>query len=736
MNAGDSTIRHGSTTEFGEERGLLHAGRLAAAIKSRWRRGNSPDLTDALTSHPELRRYRSVVLDLAYTEYQVRRQSGESLDAETFSRRFPSLERSLYLLIEVHGLLSQDPEIQNLQESLAWPEVGSRFLQFDLLAEIGRGAFGQVFLAREVALGGRVIVVKVAPCAGGEAEILGKLQHPNIVPVYSLQEDETTRLAAFCMPYLGRATLADVLDHVFAQETAPVRARAILDAIATVRDDAPPKDAPAGSSFLRRASYVNGVIHIAAQLADALTHSHGRGIYHRDLKPSNVLITPDGTPLLLDFNLSVEAGLPTWKIGGTLPYMAPEELAYLDDEEQGSRVRHYDPRSDLFSLGVILYQLLTGRLPFGPMPQGRSIKEAAAELHRRQAKGPQPIRQWNKHVDRRLARLVESCLAFEPDQRPETAQRLAVLLRRELSLTRRSRRWTGNHRGLVLSLGSVTFSAVLAVSLLVALRPSYDARQLQLGLAYCQRGEYNSAIDCLSDAIRADHNSAEALYARGLAYYRLGDFGMALHDYLAATRLHPTPLGLACKGYCFSQLGQHLSAIGIYKAALEAGFDAPALLYNNIGRGYLAVSQVKPAERNLREAVRLDDSLQAVHYNLMWLFVKRAAHGQPVPHTALVHAIKAVETGPCNADLYRTIATFYASAAEQDASLVPAAIDYVGKAIEHGCDPKEIDSHMSSFSLLQKEPAFRDALQRPVTARTPLKVTALLDPLQASASLP
>ena len=71
------------------------------------------------------------------------------------------------------------------------------------------------------------------------------------------------------------------------------------------------------------------MIHLAAQLADALAHSHGRGIYHRDLKPSNVLMTPEGRPLLLDFNLSVDSRLPAWKVGGTLPYMAPEELANL-----------------------------------------------------------------------------------------------------------------------------------------------------------------------------------------------------------------------------------------------------------------------------------------------------------------------------------------------------------------------------------------------------------------------
>jgi serine/threonine protein kinase len=635
-------------------------------------------------------------------------------------------------------MISQDPEFQSLQENLTWPEVGSRFLQFDLLAELGRGAFGQVFLAREVALGGRMIVVKVAPRAGGEAEILGKLQHPNIVPVYSLQEDDQTGLAAFCMPYLGRATLADVLDHAFSGESIPARASVILEAIAEVRDETTPKDAPAASPFLRKASYVNGVVHLASQLADALAHSHGRGIYHRDLKPSNVLITSEGRPLLLDFNLSVEAGIPAWKIGGTLPYMAPEELAYLNAEEPETRIRHYDPRSDLFSLGVILYQLLTGRLPYGPMPQESTIQKAAAELRRRQSAGPEPIRTWNKQVDRRLARLIESCLEFEPDERPETAQQLSQLLRRELSLPRRGRRWAGNHRGTVLSAASLVFAAVLAISLFVALRPSYDAQQLQLGLAYCDRGDYASAIDCLGDVIRVNRKSADALYGRAQAYYRLGDYSMAISDFVAAMKLQPTATGFACEGYCLSQLGQATGATDAYTKALDAGFEPAAVLYNNLGHCHLAGNRLAAAERALQKALQLDDRLQAVHYNLGLLYLQQALHSptKAIPETAFVHVARAIEIGPVSGNLYYLAAMLYSTAAENNSTLIPTAIEYWGKAVEYGCDPTKLDSDPSPFPLLKQQPAFYAALKRQAKEGVPLQVVSVLDPLQASDAHP
>ena len=442
-------------------------------------------------------------------------------------------------------------------------------MQFDLTAEIGRGAFGRVFLATEPALGGRQVVVKVAPHGGGEAEIIGRLRHPNIVPIYSLQEDDTTGLAAFCMPYLGQATLCDVLDQSFLAGRPPPRARAILDAVAAVNCDLDSRESPSPARILRQGSYVDGVIHLAAQLADALAHSHGRGIYHRDLKPSNVLMTPEGRPLLLDFNLSIDSRLAAWKVGGTLPYMAPEELANLCRQDVESHVPRYDPRSDVFSLGVIVYELLTGKLPFGAIPKNCPLDEAARRLRRQQADGPRPIGEFNGQADRRLTRLVESCLAFEPERRPDTAEQLAAALRRELSVARRGRRWIGNHRGLVLALGATLLSLVLATALFFALRPPYSTRQLRLGLSHIKGGDYAGAVDYLSNSIRANPASSEALFARGRAYQRLGEFRIAYRDYnLANTTEAPTPTLIACKGYCLSRIKYHKDAIAHYRSGI------------------------------------------------------------------------------------------------------------------------------------------------------------------------
>ena len=115
---------------------------------------------------------------------------------------------------------------------------------------------------------------------------------------------------------------------------------------------------------------------LGAQLADGLAHAHARGIVHRDLKPANVLLTDEGRPMLLDFNLSEDTKLRAspegGRMGGTLPYMAPEQI-----DAFRSRRGVVDGRCDLFALGVILYELLTGRHPFrvwtGAVEDGRGL---------------------------------------------------------------------------------------------------------------------------------------------------------------------------------------------------------------------------------------------------------------------------------------------------------------------------------------------------------------------------
>lgn len=251
---------------------------------------------------------------------------------------------------------------------------------------------------------------------------------------------------------------------------------------------------------------------------------------------------------------------------------------------------------------------------------------------------------------------------------------------------------------------------------------------MQLGLASSRQGEYALAVDYLGNSIRIDPASSEALFARGKAFQRLGEFSAAAQDYHLAYQLARTPLFAACEGYCLSRTKYHLQAITLYRSALEGGYDSPALLYNNIGRDYFKLGQIDHAEENLQRAIQLDDNLQAAHCNMVQIFVDRVLRGQSVPAAALISAKRALEIGPCTGKLYRDSAVLYATAAKQDPTLIQPAIQYVKSAIELGYDPKALAS-INTFASLRSVPAFRNAMQSHVSTSGSPRAPLLLDPL-------
>ena len=715
----ETTRSPGSTTP---EHGLAAAGRIASDIKRRWTQGEQPNMSAILVERPELKKHRSVVLDLACTEYWKRVAAGESLDAAEFAQRFPALEKSLYFLIEVRKLLSGNPGWAS-QEAIPWPEPGERFLEFSLIAELGRGTFARVFLASQPALSDRLVAVKIAPQGQGEAGILAKLRHPNIVPIYSIQEEEETGLTAVCMPYLGQATLSDVLDRAFADSQPPASARIVLDAVKEINRDC---DIPADDAFdrvLRTGLYVEGIGHIGAQLCDALTYAHSRGICHRDLKPSNVLVSSEGRPLLLDFNLSSDQELATYRAGGTLPYMAPEQLRTVILDTSGS-CSNADPRSDLFSVGVICYELLTGSPPFGPIPWDRPIEQIAEHLLSEQKEGPQPIRVKNPQVDKRLARLLHDCLAFEADDRPQTAAALAVAFRRQLTPVRRTARRLVRHRRLVAASALAMTFAALAVGVWLAIRDPYSVRCFERGVQYTQQGRWELAVGPLSESILTNPKNAEAWLARGHAYQRLGNFPQAQQDYMSAFELSRTHRAMAGVGYCLSKLKYHREAATRYRMAQEMGDDSAAT-HNNMGFSLFELRRPQEAETSLRRALAKDGRLAAARRNLLKVLHDEARLGQPLPEGVLGDVAEAIAAVPPSADLFLDAAAICAAASTRDPRLIGQALAYLENGCAHGLDPQSVEQD-PLFAALTLRPEFRTirSAERGVAG-----ATAALDPL-------
>jgi tetratricopeptide (TPR) repeat protein len=224
---------------------------------------------------------------------------------------------------------------------------------------------------------------------------------------------------------------------------------------------------------------------MAARLTDGLAHAHERGILHRDLKPANILLADDGQPMLLDFNLSQDtkptAAASAVYVGGTLPYMAPERLRAFQQ-----RVATTDARSDLYSMGVILFELLTGRQPF---PRRTGPVESVLQQMIQDREGPPPRLRWaSKAVSPAVESIVRHCLEPDPERRYQTASQLREDLQRQMehrplqyapdrSVRERATKAVRRHPRLAVALLGLLATALIAgLATLVGFRNSQLAR--------------------------------------------------------------------------------------------------------------------------------------------------------------------------------------------------------------------------------------------------------------------
>lgn len=206
---------------------------------------------------------------------------------------------------------------------------------------------------------------------------------------------------------------------------------------ARVRSDDYRDELEPSRNFLKESSFIRASAWIAARLAEGLDHAHSRGILHRDLKPSNVLIAADGTPMLLDFNLAVDPDETPADhgeralIGGTLPYMSPEHLDAFHSKGSTASAA-VDERSDIYSLGLILFEMIVGELPFIDRPDATRLDVTLREMtEERRAGAPSP-RSRDSRVPWSLDSIVAKCLDPDPERRYARAGDLADDLNRFL----------------------------------------------------------------------------------------------------------------------------------------------------------------------------------------------------------------------------------------------------------------------------------------------------------------
>jgi WD40 repeat protein/tRNA A-37 threonylcarbamoyl transferase component Bud32 len=321
--------------------------------------------------------------------------------------------------------------------------------RFEVLVEVGSGAFGTVYKARDPKLD-RVIALKL-PRAGQapdgerlerflrEARSAAQLRHPAIVPIHEVgQHDGVPYIVS---EFVQGLTLSDMLTA-------------------------------------RRPGFREAA-ELIARLADALEYAHGQGVVHRDVKPSNVLLSEDGTAFLTDFGLAKrDAAEATMTVAGAV-LGTP---AYMSPEQARGESHRVDGRADVYSLGVMLYQLLTGELPF----RGNTRMLLYQVLHDE----PRPPRKLNDHVPRDLETVCLKAMAKEPGRRYPKACELADDLRRYLrgeavkarpeGSAARLLRWTRRNPKLAAAslLAAVGLLATAAVSIWFAVYQTRAANDL------------------------------------------------------------------------------------------------------------------------------------------------------------------------------------------------------------------------------------------------------------------
>lgn len=710
---------------------VLQVHKLANEIRDLRRNGETSPLRAILERHPELATDKSVVIELVNEDLCQRSEAGESLDPNEYCNQFQVFQEEVRQMALAHGFVEEKVPLLDQNRLVSFPETGKEFMEFSLLRELGRGAFACVYLAAEPALGNRLVAVKVSQHGATEADILGRLTHRNIVPIHSVKKDPLTGFIVVCMPYLGSATLCDLLKKIRTPSGVPHCASAILEASQDrIAAEYAESHQRAPDSILRNGTYVDGVLNLGVQLAEALAFIHSLGICHSDLKPSNVLMRPDGRPMLLDFNLSFREQPVDHRLGGTFPYMSPEFLRAMDPNRRGFPAQ-VDARSDVFSLGVMLCELLTGQHPFGPLEKIDNYEHLRQQLLEEQEKGFRVGWSKNRQVDSRIRRLLDKCLAFRPEERPQTASELARALRRSLSRRQRFQRWAKLNARLLVECCALGVGLTALGTYWVIPKGPYSIRQFNKGMELYRAGKYEEASEYFNRAIHQDARFADAQFALGRTYQRSNQFAPAAEAFLAADKLRPDGRTQACESYCSAKLNYFPKAIAQANAAIDADF-ATAEVYNNRGYCYLQQKNLDLAQSDLEKAIRLDGSLQAPHFNLAVLELYRAFKNRGDKSTCL-HGNQqiqiALKIGPERADLYYTAAILCARVAEKDNAFVDPTLDFLAQSIRLGLRPKQLEEDVVGFKAVANLPRFKQLAASVPSQSDPEPTPRLLDPV-------
>ncbi len=438
-----------------------------------------------------------------------------------------------------------------------------RLGDFELLREIGRGGMGVVYEARQVSLN-RPVALKLLPPGLGltpqavqrfqrEAQAAAKLHHTHIVPVYAVGETDGSHY--YAMELIDGQPLTAIVRDLKGGGSNP-----LLDVAMTQTAGGPQvgaSESPAsgattssggatslsdGSSGSRRwFEKIARLVADVADVAEALHYAHGRGIVHRDIKPANLLLASDGRLCVTDFGLAQVAQEPGMTVSGsflgTPAYMSPEQIAV-------GRIK-VDHRTDIYSLGTVLYEMLTLERPF----PGEGREQILAGILTKEPKAPRRI---NPRISQDLETICLKAIEKDPDRRYASAEAMAQdlraylghgliaarrtgVLRRSVKLVRRRPVITTATVAVLLVVGvlAVAWRATSGQAVESALRSLADAK------LHMNQGEYRDALEHVERALGVDDGLAEAHLIRARLLIKMNRAAEAVSE--AQTLLERNP---------------------------------------------------------------------------------------------------------------------------------------------------------------------------------------------------
>jgi serine/threonine-protein kinase len=433
----------------------------------------------------------------AFNELAERCRAGDDIDEETLERDYPRHAKALKRSLPAMQLLAALGSPEREPGSAPYPGLltGPLVKDFEILGPIGQGGMGTVFKARQNSLGRDVALKALPPSAAidsgrrklflREALAFASLDHEHIVPIFAV--DMTGPTPFYAMKYIPGHTLSELLrelrrrfrnsgdGHDAKGEEAPASLARLLGCLCGddfgshrvrphVAEEGTVPDQATGPRKETRPRlgrpYAQAIARLGLQAAGALQHAHSRGVIHRDIKPANLILDGEGRLWLTDFGLALLKGHEATRLpgpgGGTPGYMSPEQLS--------AEPALIDPRTDIYSLGATLYELLTLHRP-------RTLADDHSE------KALTPLRRLNPAVPRDLETIVVKAMAVTPGDRFTTAAAFAEQLQRFLdnepltirppSLWLRLGKWSIRHRkGLFAWASSILLLLVASLAVL------------------------------------------------------------------------------------------------------------------------------------------------------------------------------------------------------------------------------------------------------------------------------